>query len=332
MSVRGQKLHEEARKRLSDLCALESKHGILHRWELDSPEFVQAATERKIIAIAGLHKSLEKHVLQYRKCRKVMDRRTMFSKRSSRKEGIRLSNGRSVCRDRIREKIRELRLWHLAPEDVPLLLVDYDAEAVTAESLLAENEDGSGVSLPWKACVSGISNVEDCTQRLLRAREEKSIIQRECVDAKEYFEYYLSQLRPLLEKATQHARDLADVTVSPCGIANLLVHYLLPSSVYQKYGLPSQRIHASGVVRGRISILESKISFMEECLRRFSALLVKIDEGSLELNADFSDAESVLLSLDGDPDLVREDLGYDGMGDFSPPSSECDVEDVEALM
>ena len=53
---------------------------------------------------------------------------------------------------------------------------------------------------------------------------------------------------------------------------------------------------------------------MEECLHNFETLMDKIEQGSLEETTDFSDRESDLRVVEGDPNMVPEDdsdLNYD---------------------
>jgi hypothetical protein len=336
MSVHGQKLRQQAEARVEQLCALEKKHSFV-RWEATSPEYTQAATERKSIAIKKLHKALEVLVSQHRKCRKVLDRRSMFDKRRSRKEGVRLNTCRLHSEKKIAELIVELKLWHQAPGEVPLFLVGYDAESMNVESLLASNEDGSAVSMPWQSCFHGFSTMDDCIQRLLRAREEKSIIRRECRDSIRYYDHYLTQLQSILATLVQHAQVLDGLntlpcSLSPCDIDVLLAEYMLPCSVYCKYNICWQRLHAGRVVRGRINVLKAKIRFMEECRQSFVALMSKIDQGWLDVIDDSSDTESILHLLEGDPGLLCEDdVGDIDLDDFSLESSDSEVEDKEAV-
>jgi hypothetical protein len=336
MSVHGQKLRQQALAREGRLCALEKKYNFM-RWEVASPEYIQVAVERKIIAIVKLHKAIERLVSRYWKCGKVMDRRSMLDKRRSRKESIRLSKCKSNSKIRVGELIVELKLWHLAPGEVAMSLVGYDAEAMTVESLLASSEDGSVVPMPWQACVLGVSTMDDCIQRLLRAREEKSIIQRECRDAVRYYDHYLTQLQVIQATLVQKIQILAGHSMPPlsssqAGADALLAEYLLPCSVYCKYELSWQCHHAGRVVRGRINIIKAKMSFLEECRQNFKALMSRIHQGSLDVIDDTSDTESVLRVLEEDPGSLHEDdVGNNDFDDNSLQSTcASETEDEEA--
>jgi hypothetical protein len=105
------------------------------------------------------------------------------------------------------------------PTPVPLFLMGYDAESMNVESLLASTKDGSAVSMPWQACISGVSTSDDCIQRLLRAREEKSIIWRECRDTIRYYDHYLFQLQTILA-------TLMPMSLLTCMRFHLLNHHV----------------------------------------------------------------------------------------------------------
>ena len=175
---------QQYRKQLSDAESEASKHEhrrhVAERWAADSPEYQNAAQERKCYHVHRLQNKLIADVDWLRWSSLAVSR----NPRQQRGINIQMKKKVRDAKDRLKQTILQLKAWHDVPYHIGV--VGYDASALDVEEL-----QQPGWKAPWQHAGQYISAQHQELHRLQqlkqRCDEELLILCREAGDMVEYY-------------------------------------------------------------------------------------------------------------------------------------------------
>lgn len=298
---------------------LEQKHKVARRWAPESPEYQQAAMERKAFNVQLLQRQVSELLDAYTIATAALDRK---STTSSRHEKRRLGTRRSNARSRMRECLQQLILWQAASP--ALASMGYDASILDVDGIILGRQE-----LPWVgAGASLVSPADDSRQRALRCREEMDLVKREAGDMAARFEAHQHQYE------TAYAALLARVDSLAATLGGVSAGAALGDEAWQDAAqlLPvrgmfeGQASHSRHAVarlalahsRGKLALMQAAVERNRLLATGAHALLAKLQAGAPAAGAEVEGGAEVV----GGATTAVEDEGGAEVEDASE-ASEC---------